>query len=177
MSAPDVLPQPTTFSAISTVGMLMTHSLAAFNKPKEWLRLLMTQPTSGGTNSSIMCHDMVMMFRRSRQRGRDHDDRPGLEQAVDLGERKGFFGHGGPLMNFTCVTQTRKYLILFILDTAPALTSRKNIHHGSFHVVKIRYPLLKKQSIFPQVKPRIRLMKKMDSRSPLPRREFRGNDR
>jgi len=33
--APDVLPQPTTFSAISTVGILMTHSLVAFNRLKE----------------------------------------------------------------------------------------------------------------------------------------------
>ncbi len=29
------------------------------------LRSLMTQPTSGGANSIIMCHDMVMMFGRS----------------------------------------------------------------------------------------------------------------
>ena len=27
--------------------------------------------------------------------GRDHDDRPRLEQAIDLGQRKGFSGHVG----------------------------------------------------------------------------------
>ncbi len=61
---PDVLPQPTTCAASSTVGMLITHSLVAFNTPKLWLRLLITQPTSGGSNSIIVCQDMVMMFAR-----------------------------------------------------------------------------------------------------------------
>jgi len=28
------------------------------------LRSLITQPTSGGSNSIIVCHDMVMMFGR-----------------------------------------------------------------------------------------------------------------
>ncbi len=32
---PDVLPQPTTSAANSTVGMLMTHSLAAFTRLNE----------------------------------------------------------------------------------------------------------------------------------------------
>jgi hypothetical protein len=44
--------------------MLMTHSLVAFRMPNVWFRLLITQPTIGGSNSIIVCHDMVMMFAR-----------------------------------------------------------------------------------------------------------------
>jgi hypothetical protein len=46
----------------STVGIMMTHSRVSFKVSNEWFRLLMTQPTSGGTNSIIECHDMGMMF-------------------------------------------------------------------------------------------------------------------
>ena len=59
-----MLPQPTTFSASSTVGMLRTHSRVAFRVPKEWFRSLTTQPTSGGSNSIMVCQDMVMTFGR-----------------------------------------------------------------------------------------------------------------
>src|SRR3989337_4591459 len=61
---PEVLPQPTAFAASSTVGMLITHSLVAFRIPKVWLRLLITQPTVGGSNSIIVCHDMAIIFAR-----------------------------------------------------------------------------------------------------------------
>ncbi len=56
------LPHPTTCFARATVGMLITHSLLFFNVPNVWLRSLMMQPTIGGSNSIIRCHDIVMMF-------------------------------------------------------------------------------------------------------------------
>src|SRR5664280_3538144 len=61
---PEVFPQLTTFFANSTVGTLITHSPVARNISKVWFWLLITQPTSGGTNSIIVCHDMGMMFAR-----------------------------------------------------------------------------------------------------------------
>ncbi len=67
MSRPEVLPQATTFSASSTVGMLITHSRLAFSAAKLWLRLLTTQPTSGGSNSIIVCQDMVMTLLTPRR--------------------------------------------------------------------------------------------------------------
>ena len=63
-SRPDMFPQATTFSASSTVGMLITHSLVAFNVLKVKLRLLTTQATIGGSNSIIVCHDWVMTLAR-----------------------------------------------------------------------------------------------------------------
>src|ERR1039458_9158291 len=60
----EVFPQLTTFFANSAVGMLSTHSPVARNISKVWFWLLTTQPTSGGTNSIIVCHDMGMMFAR-----------------------------------------------------------------------------------------------------------------
>ncbi len=53
---------PTICFASSTVGMLITHSLVATSASKLWLRPLITQPTSGGTNSIIVCQDWVMML-------------------------------------------------------------------------------------------------------------------
>ncbi len=47
---------------MSAVGMLITHSRDDLSRPNEWLRLLTTQPTSGGSNSSIECHDIAMTF-------------------------------------------------------------------------------------------------------------------
>lgn len=41
--------------------MLITHSRLARSRSNEWLRPLMMQPTSGGSNSIIMCHDIAMM--------------------------------------------------------------------------------------------------------------------
>lgn len=64
-SAPDLLPQPATCSAISTVGMLMTHSPVLSSNLKELFRSLIMQPGSGGSNFIIVCHDIVMMFGRS----------------------------------------------------------------------------------------------------------------
>ena len=54
----------TAFSASSTVGMLITHSLVAFKILKVWFRSLTTQPTIGGSKSIIVCQDMVMTFAR-----------------------------------------------------------------------------------------------------------------
>ena len=44
--------------------MLSTHSPVARNVSNVWFWLLMTQPTSGGTNSIIVCHDIGMTFVR-----------------------------------------------------------------------------------------------------------------
>jgi hypothetical protein len=62
-SRPEVFPQPTTFTANSTVGMLITHSLVAFKLLKVKVRLLTTQPTTGGSKSIIMCHDTTLSSR------------------------------------------------------------------------------------------------------------------
>jgi hypothetical protein len=61
---PEVFPQLTTFLANSTVGTLMTQSPVARNISNVWFWLLITQPTIGGWNSIIVCHDRVMMFAR-----------------------------------------------------------------------------------------------------------------
>ncbi len=61
-----MFPQPTTCPASSTVGMLITHSPVALRAAKLWLRPLITQPTSGGSNSIMVCHDMAMTFARPR---------------------------------------------------------------------------------------------------------------
>ena len=42
----------------------MTHSCVAFSVANEALRLLTTQPTSGGANSSIVSHDIAITFDR-----------------------------------------------------------------------------------------------------------------
>lgn len=55
-----MFPQPSTRAANSAVGMLIMHSLLALTGLNVWFRLLITHPTSGGSNSSIMCHDMAM---------------------------------------------------------------------------------------------------------------------
>src|SRR5450631_2402306 len=57
---PDALPHFTTFAASSRVGMLITHSFVAFRFSKERLGAAMTQPTRGGSNSIIVCHDCVI---------------------------------------------------------------------------------------------------------------------
>ena len=62
---PELFPQATTFSASSTVGILITHSLVDFSVLKVKLRLLTTQATIGGSNSIIVCHDCVMTLARS----------------------------------------------------------------------------------------------------------------
>lgn len=59
-----VFPQPTTLTASSTVGMLITHSPVDFKMLNVKLRLLTTQPTRGGSNSIIVCHDIVMTLAR-----------------------------------------------------------------------------------------------------------------
>lgn len=60
--SPWTFPQPTTFSAMPTVRMLITHSWVAFRILKESFRLLMTQPISEGSNSIIVCQDIVMIL-------------------------------------------------------------------------------------------------------------------
>lgn len=62
MRAPVVFPQPTTLSSSAAEGRLITHSLEALSALKLWLRLLTTQPISGGSNSIMVCQDMTMMF-------------------------------------------------------------------------------------------------------------------
>src|SRR5208283_5380862 len=61
---PEVFPQLTTFFANSTVGTLITHSPVARNISNVWFWTLTTQPTMGGTNSIMVCHDMGMIFTR-----------------------------------------------------------------------------------------------------------------
>ena len=61
---PHAFPQATTFSARSAVGILIAHSPLARSILNVWFRLLITQPTSGGSNSIIVCHDIGMMFVR-----------------------------------------------------------------------------------------------------------------
>src|SRR5512143_4248465 len=57
-SRPDVLPQRTTWSAMSTPGMAITHWRVDLSAAWLKLRSLITQPTSGGSNSIIVCHDI-----------------------------------------------------------------------------------------------------------------------
>src|SRR3989304_1552479 len=85
---PEVLPQPTAFAASSTVGMLMTHSLVAFRMPKVWLRLLITQPTVGGSNPIIVCHDMAIMFARPLWAVGTSTTGPGLGSRQNSGKGK-----------------------------------------------------------------------------------------
>jgi hypothetical protein len=61
---PEVFPHATTFSANSTVGMLITHSRVALRVWNVKFRLLTTQATSGGSNSNMVCHDCAMMLAR-----------------------------------------------------------------------------------------------------------------
>ena len=61
---PDLLPHPTTCFASRIVGILMAHSFVALSALRLKLRLLITQPTRGGSKSIIVCHDSVMMFGR-----------------------------------------------------------------------------------------------------------------
>jgi hypothetical protein len=44
--------------------MAITHSAVARNAAKLWSAELTIQATSGGLNSTIMCHDMVMTLLR-----------------------------------------------------------------------------------------------------------------
>ena len=46
--------------------MAMTHSFVARSAAKLKLASLTTQATSGGVNSTIMCHDIVMTLSRPR---------------------------------------------------------------------------------------------------------------
>ena len=41
------------------------HSFVARKAAKLWFLLLTTQATSGGSNSTIMCHDSVMTLARA----------------------------------------------------------------------------------------------------------------
>lgn len=56
------LPQRTTASAMSIVGMLITHSLLALSRLNEQSPLLTTQASSGRSNSSMVCHDIAITF-------------------------------------------------------------------------------------------------------------------
>src|SRR3989338_1477781 len=60
--APETFPQAIAFFAISLVGIFMTHSFEALIILKLWFRSLITQPTSGGSKSIIVCQDMVMIL-------------------------------------------------------------------------------------------------------------------
>lgn len=63
-SVPEQLPIFTALAASLRAGSAMTHSPVARSASKEWLWPLTTQAISGGSNSSIMCHDMVMTLAR-----------------------------------------------------------------------------------------------------------------
>ena len=67
ISAPVVLPMPTTMSVRAAVGRLITHSPLSRIMGKLWLALEMTHPTSAGVNSIIVCQPMVMMLVRPCQ--------------------------------------------------------------------------------------------------------------
>jgi len=60
MLQPEELPTFTTCGASLRAGMAITHSPVARSAAKLWLALLTMQATSGGSNSTIMCQDMVM---------------------------------------------------------------------------------------------------------------------
>ena len=62
--APEVLPQATTWRAISTVGMAITHSRVAMSMSQVTWLALSTQPTSGGSNSIIVCQDIGIALAR-----------------------------------------------------------------------------------------------------------------
>ena len=57
---PVLLPQPTTCAASSTVGMLSTHCRVDLRAAKLKSRPLTTHPTSGGSNSIIVCQDIAI---------------------------------------------------------------------------------------------------------------------
>src|ERR1039458_3149712 len=78
---PEQLPTSTTLAANSSAGMAITHSFVARNAAKLWFLLLTTQATSGGSNSTIMCHDRVMPL--GRPRGRSSAGPPDPAQAAD----------------------------------------------------------------------------------------------
>ena len=61
-SLPEQLPIFTTVSAISTVGMLITHCRLLRIISKLWLPPEIRQVTSDGENSITMCQPMVMML-------------------------------------------------------------------------------------------------------------------
>src|SRR4030042_5754628 len=87
---PELFPQPTTFSASSRVGMLITHSLVAFKILNVKFRLLITQPTIGGSNSIIVHQDIVMMFAFVWLAGVSSTTGPGSSKPQTLEHRKGF---------------------------------------------------------------------------------------
>jgi hypothetical protein len=57
---PDELPTCTTLRANLRAGMAITHSPVALSAAKLKLLPLTTHATCGGSNSIIMCQDMVM---------------------------------------------------------------------------------------------------------------------
>jgi hypothetical protein len=59
---PEQLPIRTTLTASFRAGTAITHSLVARSAAKLKLALLTTQATNGGSNSTIMCQDIVMML-------------------------------------------------------------------------------------------------------------------
>src|ERR1019366_3152382 len=63
-SRPEQLPIPTILGASSSAGIAITHSFVARNAAKLKSALLTTQATNGGSNSTIMCQDIVMMLAR-----------------------------------------------------------------------------------------------------------------
>src|ERR1019366_81852 len=66
-SRPEQLPTSTTLGASFSPGRAITHSRVARNAAKLWLALLTTQATSGGSNSTIICQDIVITLTRPLQ--------------------------------------------------------------------------------------------------------------
>ena len=64
MSRPEQLPILTTLGASSTAGMAITHSPVARKAAKLKSASLTMQTMSGGSKSTIMCHDIVMTLAR-----------------------------------------------------------------------------------------------------------------
>ena len=60
------MPQPTTLSAMASVGMFSTHSPLARSSLCDRPPGATTQPIRGGSNSSIVCQDIVITLRRWR---------------------------------------------------------------------------------------------------------------
>src|SRR3989338_5447839 len=89
--APDTLPQAIAFFAISLVGMFMTHSFEALISLKLWFRSLITQPTSGGSKSIMVCQDMVMILARPFQAELTMTTGPDSSKVYTLDSGKDFF--------------------------------------------------------------------------------------
>src|SRR3990172_4971400 len=64
VSRPDALPASTTFAASFRAGMAITHSPVARSAVKLKFASLTTHATSGGMNSTIIFHDMVITLAR-----------------------------------------------------------------------------------------------------------------